>query len=142
MPIAVMSEKLTPRNIASGAPWEAIVGYSRAVRVGPFVFVAGTTASDAEGRVVGEGDPYAQAAHCFRKIGAALEQAGASLRDVVRVRMYVTNADDWEAIGRAHKEVFADVLPASTLVEVSRLLDPAMLVEIEVDAVISSKDRP
>jgi enamine deaminase RidA (YjgF/YER057c/UK114 family) len=132
-----MPEELTRRNIASGAPWETIVGYSRAVRVGPFIFVAGTTASDAEGRVVGEGDPYAQAAHCFRKIGAALAEAGASLRDVVRVRMYVTNADDWEEIGRAHKEVFADVLPASTLVEVGRLLDPAMLVEIEVDAVVA-----
>ena len=132
-----MSEELSRRNIASGAPWEAIVGYSRAVRVGPFVFVAGTSASDAEGRVVGAGDPYAQAAYCFRKIGDALRQAGASLRDVVRVRMYVTNAGFWEEVGRAHKEVFADVLPAATLVEVSRLLDPAMLVEIEVDAVIS-----
>ena len=139
MPTAVMSEQLTRRNIASGAPWEAIVGYSRAVRVGPFVFVAGTTATDAEGRVVGEGDPYAQASECFRKVGDALEQAGASLQDVVRVRMYVTNADNWEEIGRAHNEVFADVLPATTLVEVSRLLDPAMLVEVEVDAVATAE---
>ena len=132
-----MSDDLIRRNIASGAPWEAIVGYSRAVRAGPFVFVAGTSASDTEGRVVGEGDPYAQASECFRKIGDALEQAGASLRDVVRVRMYVTSADFWEEVGRAHREVFGDVLPAATLVEVRRLLDPAMLVEIEVDAVVT-----
>ncbi len=124
-------------RVASGAPWEPIVGYSRAVRVGHHVFVAGTTASDADGRVAGPGDPYAQAVHILRSIEAALRQAGASINDVVRTRMFVTNVDHWQEIGRAHAEFFGDVRPAATMVQVARLLDPEMLLEIEVDAVIA-----
>ena len=124
------------RQVSSGTVWENTVGYSRAVRAGDLVCVSGTTAVDAEGKTVGAGDPYRQTRYALARIGQALEEAGARLEDVVRTRMYVVNIDDWEAIGRAHGEVFADIRPAATMVEVSRLIHPELLVEIEADAVI------
>lgn len=125
------------RNISSGAPWETLVGYSRAVRVGPHVTVSGTAPVGDDGEVVGVGDAYVQAKRCLAIIERALEEAGGGLGDVVRTRMFVTDISQWEAIGRAHGEAFADIRPATSMVEVSQLIDPDMLVEIEADAIIA-----
>ncbi len=124
------------QNISSNAPWEAVVGYSRAVRIGNHVWVAGTTATDEHGNVVEPNDAAAQTRYVLQKIETALKEADASINDVVRTRMFVTNIADWEAIGRVHGEFFAEVRPASTMVEVARLIDPQHLVEIEVDAYV------
>lgn len=123
-------------TIASGAPWESIVGYSRAVRTGSLVFVAGTTATGEDGAVVGPNDVYAQTRQALKNVESALARAGASLSDVVRTRIFITDIDRWEEAGRAHGEVFGGIRPAATMVEVSRLITPELLVEIEVDAVI------
>ena len=128
--------KFRRSNLQSGAPWEARVGYSRAVRVGPFIAVSGSAAIDENGELVGEGDMYAQAKQCIDVIGAALEKAGGDLSDVVRTRIFVTDIERWDDVGRAHREAFGDVMPATSMVQVSRLIDPRMLVEIEADAII------
>lgn len=123
--------------VSTGTPWEPIVGYSRAVRVGAHVFVAGTTATNEHGQLVGQGDAYAQTIQVLLNIEAALRQAGSQLTDVVRTRIFVADISQWETIGRAHGEFFRDIRPAATMVEVCRLIDPAMLVEIEADALVT-----
>lgn len=128
-------------RVSSGTEWEKHVGYSRAVRAGNQVHVAGTTATDDEGAVVGDEDPYRQTQQALSNIATALEAAGARLADVVRTRLFVVNIDHWEAIGRAHGEVFGEIRPAATMVEVNRLIDPDMLVEVEAVAIVSDREN-